>query len=75
MTGRLQPGARATADGFRVAHIVRQVTGGLAHVLCREVTLWSALDRSRLAGDGVPTCRTCARRAEAAARRAVRGAP
>jgi hypothetical protein len=72
----LKPGDRAICDGLRRAHIA---IGDGGRVLCKEVILWGLLgspgekSRSWIAGDEVPTCVTCSKRAKAAARKAGGG--
>lgn len=75
MKARLEVGDLATADGLRVAHIIREVDGFIAKTLCKEIALWSALEAdsgraSRLAGPGDRTCVTCERRHQAMVRKA-----
>lgn len=76
----LKTGDRATDVILRRAHIIREVDGTLAKTLCREVTLWAGVVQpGRGSGSWIsvpgqdydkPTCVTCGKRAEAAARKA-----
>jgi hypothetical protein len=74
MKTHLEVGDLATADGLRVAHIVRDVNGLVARTLCKEIALWAALEAddgrvSRIAGPDHRVCKTCKVRGRAAVRR------
>lgn len=76
MAELLKAGDRAVANSGRRAHVVREVAGGIALTLCREVSLWAEIGdsgygyTSRLADVNDSTCKTCEKRAAAAERRA-----
>lgn len=69
----LKAGDRAICEGLRRAHIA---IGDGGRVLCKEVILWGLIgspgerSRSWIAAAETPTCKTCVKRAEAAARKA-----